>query len=140
MAVRAKAWSVVVPHDPRGARLGRQRLAEELGELIGQALLVDAVAVVGELLGNAVRHASPLAGGVIRLEYRLSAAPSSSGSDGVRLHVRVTDGGATQIPAPRAAAPDSVDGRGLAIVEALSSRWGVDRDETGQCVWAELRS
>jgi len=168
MAVRAKAWTVVVPHDARGARLARQQLGVELEELIAEldglidaAMVVDAVAVVGELLGNAVRHAAALPGGVIRLECRIYAdldpeLAADLGLDGnpdileldtdldgiradaFRIHLRVIDGGANQVPAQREAEPDSIDGRGLAIVDALALRWGVERDETGQCVWAEL--
>jgi hypothetical protein len=52
--------------------------------------------------------------------------------------LRVTDGGAERPPTARAANPESVDGRGLAIVSALARRWGVEREDDGQCVWAEL--
>ena len=54
------------------------------------------------------------------------------------LLIKVTDGGSPNAPAIRPPSADAVDGRGLAIVEALSRRWGVDRDGLGQCVWAEL--
>jgi anti-sigma regulatory factor (Ser/Thr protein kinase) len=139
MAVRERVWSMVVPHDRGGARLARQRLAAELHGLVPSALLADAVAVVAELLGNAVIHAAPLPGGVIRLSCRASVAdavPESAKAAWVQL--RVTDGGSNRIPVERSAAPDAVDGRGLAIVAALARTWGVDRDPEGQCVWAEL--
>lgn len=139
MAVRERTWSMVVPHDRSGARLARQRLAAELHGLIPSALLADAVAVVAELLGNAVLHAAPLPGGVIRLSCRASVADAvteSAPTAWVRL--RVTDGGSNLIPIERSAAPDAVDGRGLAIVTALARTWGVVRDPEGQSVWAEL--
>ncbi|MGH3660081.1 MAG: ATP-binding protein, partial [Micromonosporaceae bacterium] len=47
---------MVVPHHAAGARLARYRLAAELGDAIRPTLLADAVAVVAELVGNAVRH------------------------------------------------------------------------------------
>jgi anti-sigma regulatory factor (Ser/Thr protein kinase) len=125
-----RAWCVVVPHHARGAQLARRRISTELAKLVPPHLLADAVAIVAELVGNAVRHAEPLPGGVVRVAWRLRP--------GDCLEVRVTDGGAGDPPRARSVGPDSVDGRGLTIVAALADRWGVDRDGLGQCVWAEL--
>jgi anti-sigma regulatory factor (Ser/Thr protein kinase) len=91
------------------------------------------ISVAAELVANAVRHAEPLPGGVVRLAWRLRTS-----DEGRFVEVRVTDGGAPQLPRPRPAAADDADGRGLTIVEALADRWGVDRDGLGQSVWAEL--
>jgi anti-sigma regulatory factor (Ser/Thr protein kinase) len=139
MAVQERAWSLVVPHHAGGARLARQQLAAELRGLIPANLLGDVVAVVAELLGNAVRHAAPLPGGVIRLVFRVGAARSATtGTDTAYVLLRVTDGGADRLPIARVASPDSIDGRGLSIVSALARSWGVEREADGQCVWAEL--
>jgi two-component sensor histidine kinase len=126
-----RAWCVVVPHRPRGARVARHRLATALAGLVGPERVADATAVAAELVGNAVRHAAPLPGGVVRVAWRLLR--------GGRLVIRVTDGGSSSIPRIRAPSVDSIDGRGLAIVSALSSRWGVETEGAGRCVWAELR-
>jgi anti-sigma regulatory factor (Ser/Thr protein kinase) len=133
MAVTERAWCLVVPHHARGARLARHRLAAELAPAIPGPLLADVVAVVAELVGNAVRHADPLPGGVVRVAWRLRP-----GVRGDVVEVRVTDGGAELSPRARAVGPDAIDGRGLSIVAALADRWGVDRDGLGQSVWAEL--
>jgi anti-sigma regulatory factor (Ser/Thr protein kinase) len=125
-----RAWCVVVPHHVRGARLVRRRLADALAGVIGPDRLGDIVAVTAELVGNAIRHAAPLPGGVVRVAWRLLANGC--------VQVRVTDGGAATPPLPRFAPADALDGRGLAIVDALSTRWGVERDGLGQCVWAEI--
>lgn len=135
MAVAERAWCVVVPHHARGAGLARHRLATELAGEVAPGLLSDAIAVTAELVGNAVRHADPLPGGVVRVAWRLRRSPRD-GADVVE--VRVTDGGAGSLPRVRHAAPDAVDGRGLTIVAALADRWGVERDGLGQSVWAEL--
>jgi two-component sensor histidine kinase len=135
-AMADRAWVVVVPHHARGARLARHRLTRELSGSVGPDLLADVVAVVGELVGNAIRHARPLPGDVVRLAWRVRG-------DGARytVDVRVTDGGGDpEMPRERAAGPEAVDGRGLAIVSALATRWGVERDGLGQSVWAELSS
>jgi len=132
-AVAESAWCVVVPHHARGARQARHRLTAALTGSIPPALLADVISVAAELIANAVRHAEPLPGGVVRLAWRLRTA------EGLRsVEVRVTDGGAPQLPRPRAASIDEADGRGLKIVEALADRWGVDKDGLGQSVWAEL--
>jgi anti-sigma regulatory factor (Ser/Thr protein kinase) len=138
MAVQERAWSVVVPHHAGGARMARQQLAIELSELIAPGLLNDVVAVLAELLGNAVRHADPLPGGIIRLVVRVGTAQTTNGNHSSYVLLRVTDGGADGPPTAREASPDSMDGRGLAIVAALASRWGVEHEPEGQCVWAEL--
>ncbi|WP_175440061.1 ATP-binding protein [Micromonospora nigra] len=124
---------MVVPHHASGARLARHRLADELAEVVPAALLADLVAVLAELVGNAVRHADPLPGGVVRVAWRLRTT-----SEGRQVLLRVTDGGAADGPRMRTADPDAVDGRGLHIVSGLASRWGVDRDGLGQSVWAEF--
>ena len=125
-----RAWAVVIPHHARGARFARHRVAAALSGLVAPALLADAVTVTAELVGNAVRHAAPLPGGVIRVAWRLLF--------GGAVEIRVTDGGGRTRPSARASGPSSVDGRGLAIVSSLTRRWGVERDGLAQCVWAEL--
>jgi len=132
-AVAERAWCVVVPHHARGARLARHRLAGELAPITSPELLADAVAVVAELVGNAIRHAQSLPGEVIRVAWRIRAEGNRQ-----RLEVRVTDGGAGEPPRPREVGIDSIDGRGLAIVAALADAWGVERDGLGQSVWARL--
>jgi anti-sigma regulatory factor (Ser/Thr protein kinase) len=133
-AIADRAWCIVVPHHARGARVARHRLAGELRGTVSPELLADAVAIVAELVGNAIRHARALPGDVIRVAWRVR-----SGVHGEYLQVRVTDGGGEpQHPRERDTGLDAVDGRGLAIVAALADAWGVDRDGLGQSVWAEL--
>jgi anti-sigma regulatory factor (Ser/Thr protein kinase) len=130
-AQREHVWCVIVPHHAEGARLARHRLAASLAELLPPAVLADTVAVAAELVGNAVRHAAPLPGGVVRVAWRLLAGAR-------QIEVRVTDGGAATAPIQRFAGSEAPDGRGLTIVAALADGWGVDRDGLGQCVWARL--
>jgi anti-sigma regulatory factor (Ser/Thr protein kinase) len=124
---------VVVPHHAQGARTARHRLADELADKIPPALLADMVAVMAELVGNAVRHAASLPGGVVRVAWRLRPGPETT-----VVEIRVTDGGGVEQPRIRVVGPDAIDGRGLNIVAALATRWGVERDGLGQSVWAEL--
>lgn len=128
-----RAWCVVVPHHPRGAGLARSRLAAEIGRVVRPELLADVVSVAAELVGNAVRHATPLPGGVIRVAWlvRLTA-------DTQTVEIRVTDGGAGTEPRMRRPDSDSTDGRGLSIVAALAEHWGFEPDGLGQSVWARI--
>src|SRR6476469_3872523 len=97
--VADRVWCVVVPHHAEGARLARHRLAASLSGLMAGPELADTVAVAAELLGNAVRHASPLPGGVVRVAWRLLVTGS--------VEVRVTDGGATTPPTVRQVGSES---------------------------------
>ena len=133
MAVAEQAWCLVVPHHARGARVARHRLAGELAGIVRPPELADVITVVAELVGNAVQHADPLPGGVIRVAWRLR--PTVGGQ---LIEVRVTDGGAPGQPSIRTVDADASDGRGLTIVAALADRWGVDRDDLGLSVWAEI--
>lgn len=91
----------------------------------GLASICDDVAlVVTELVANAVRHAGT--------DIEISVAHIT---DGVRLEVR---DGSTRPLRPRAALSSDEGGRGLLLVDALSSRYGVLGDANGKSVWVEL--
>ena len=129
-----RSWCVLVPHHAQGVSTARHRLAAELAGAVPAALRADAELVAAELLGNAVRHAAPLPDGMIRLTWRLRTSPAAS-----LVEIRVTDGGAEAAPQVRRMNPEAADGRGLYLVAALTTRWGVERDGLGQSVWAQLR-
>lgn len=85
----------------------------------------EAIAVVGELASNAVRH------GKGPFEVHLVA-----GVDKLRLEVHDRS---PSVPAMRSFSTDSLGGRGLHIVEAYSASWGVEPVAgNGKCVWAEV--
>jgi anti-sigma regulatory factor (Ser/Thr protein kinase) len=81
--------------------------------------------LVSEIVTNAVRHGRSIC--------ILDLTASSEG-----IHVAVTDDGAGR-PEVQHPSPDDVSGRGLAIVEALASGWGVETVPSGKVVWFELR-
>jgi anti-sigma regulatory factor (Ser/Thr protein kinase) len=88
-------------------------------------LAEDAQLVASELVTNAIMHAR---GQVIRLLLR---------SDGEQVAVFVWDRSFVT-PMPAEEDTDAPDGRGLAIVDALSVRWGCYRAGDGKIVWALL--
>jgi anti-sigma regulatory factor (Ser/Thr protein kinase) len=114
---------VVINRDP-GAGAQARRLVEELsaGRLevdeLGRAKLL-----VSELVNNAVVHGR----GTISLKVDL---------DDDRLHVEVIDEGSGFEREVRQSDHESLGGRGLTIVEAESSRWGLHEGTTH--VWFEI--
>ena len=89
----------------------------------------EAESVVAELVGNAVRHASALADGTVRVRWQAR--------DGV-VEVEVTDGGGSTRPMPQRPSRYAVSGRGLRIVRSLAHEWGVTEERNGRTVWAAL--
>jgi anti-sigma regulatory factor (Ser/Thr protein kinase) len=82
----------------------------------------NALMVVEELVANAVDHA--------RTPFRLTVDHT-----GPYLRIVVRD----QCPQPLHVRPFSASaprGRGLQMIEALTSRWGCDRTAGGKAVWA----
>lgn len=112
------------PGSAAGARsflAGRLRAAGITGSTADVGLLL-----VSELATNALRHAGT------ELEVTVTATDS-----GVR--VAVGDADPARPPGPRTAVrPDAEGGRGLAIVDRLADRWGVDTGPAGKAVWFEL--
>lgn len=92
--------------------------------------LDDAVLIVSELATNAIRHThSGRPGGrfVVSLEVL-----------GFTLHLAVQDEGGPCRPRLFQQCTTGLNGRGLALVSELSSKWGVTGDENGRTVWAVL--
>jgi len=124
--------TVDVPHDARSASVARRRLTAELSvHPLPADLVDDAALLLSELVGNAVRHAVPLPGGVLRVGWDVRQD---------RVLLQVVDGGSTGAHRPVVLhpGPEAVTGRGLTIVARIASAWGVEHFGTGQRVWAEL--
>jgi anti-sigma regulatory factor (Ser/Thr protein kinase) len=88
---------------------------------------VDAASLlVSELVTNAVVHAG-------------SAVDVVVGHEGIHATLRVEVHDSSE-RAPRMGGfdLDALSGRGLALVEAMSDRWGVEKDDAGKRVWFEL--
>ncbi|MDG4763135.1 ATP-binding protein [Solwaraspora sp. WMMD406] len=133
VVLAGRTWSVLVPHHVSGARLARHKLATALANRVRPTLLSDVMAVVAELVGNAVRHARPLPDGMVRITCQLIPL-----NRGATVRIKVTDGGSGSVPQVRSATADALNGRGLSIVAALAQRWGVEKTGSGRCVWAEI--
>lgn len=102
----------------------RRFLARQCDAWACEIPLAEAEVVISELVTNAVVHASTA------VEVRLVLV------DGM-LRIEVADHGGG-LPDVRAPSPGDAHGRGLVLVNGLSSAWGVEPLADGKCVWAEL--
>ncbi|GAA4892874.1 ATP-binding protein [Actinomycetospora straminea] len=81
--------------------------------------------VVTELVTNAVEHAASRS--VVEVERREH-----------RLRLTVRDFDLAPLPEAHLPAPTSPRGRGLAMVAAVTTSWGVEAHRDGKTVWAEM--
>ncbi|SDQ89311.1 ATP-binding protein [Quadrisphaera sp. DSM 44207] len=115
----------VLPCDLTAAGRARRLLAEECRAAGVRGDAADsAELLVSEVVTNAVIHG--------RSEVRLSVCASPR-----CLRVEVGDDNSRR---PRVQELDAaaLDGRGLAIVDMVATRWGVADDDLGKVVWFEL--
>jgi anti-sigma regulatory factor (Ser/Thr protein kinase) len=123
---------LMLPYTASSVGVARRRLIGDLTEAgVYEATACDAGLVLSELISNALRHATPLPGSLVRVSWMLS-------DDCVE--VAVSDGGGPTVPMINRPAANALGGRGLGIVDRLSLRWGVYARQDGAetTVWAAL--
>lgn len=125
-AERSEMIGCIELEPARSAPLACRRWLEAhlVGEDRGQ--VDDAVLLASELVTNGVLYArSPL---VVALR---------ADDEGIRVEV---GDASTALPARRRPGPMATSGRGLALLERLASRWGVEilPDGRGKTVWFEV--
>ena len=129
-ALECDPMALDLPFSAESAAVARQQLIEWMRSLdTRDDQRDDARLVVSELVGNAVRHARPLADGTMQVAW--VAGPTG-------LDIAVTDGGARTTPEKVDAGVSDLAGRGLAIVETLASRWWVESSRSRTTVHAVL--
>lgn len=120
--------TLTVQHDVASAAVVRHSIADDLvGNGVHRDSIDDVVLVASELVGNAVVHTGAQPD---ELAVSWEIEP-------VTVVVRVTDTSPT-LPRPSSADPNRPGGRGLAIVAAIASDWGVQRSRQGKQVWARV--
>jgi anti-sigma regulatory factor (Ser/Thr protein kinase) len=118
---RAVRRFVVSPEGPREARGFVLATLEEFG---CEELATDAALVVTELATNAIEHA--------RSDFTVSVVVPDAG---VRIEVR--DWSPLE-PRIQTSSTIATSGRGLLLVDALASAWGIVRNGDVKVVWAQL--
>lgn len=115
-----------LPPDPRSPAIARVlvRAVCQAWEMTGD-LCDDAALVVTELVANVVDHAA-------------TSCRVKVDADGRELRIEVRDFYPCPPPRPGPVDLSAVRGRGLQVVAALSTRWGVIEFADGKCMWAVL--
>jgi anti-sigma regulatory factor (Ser/Thr protein kinase) len=120
----------VFPCDASSVGAARRMVKGELAGGIGRspagAELVEAASLLlSELVTNSIVHART------DIEVRLIA-------DDHMVRAEVSDGNPT-VPSTRRAHELAGTGRGLHLIEQLSTRWGISASDAGKTVWFELQ-
>ncbi|WP_408055488.1 ATP-binding protein [Streptomyces radicis] len=123
------AGEIRLPSQPSSARIARRLTERQLKQrwMLPPELAEDAVLLVSELVGNAVRHAgAPVFGLRIRRRRGWIRVEVRDPSRALPCQLPVRD-------------MDVTSGRGLFLVDTLADRWGVDLLPHGKCTWFEMR-
>jgi anti-sigma regulatory factor (Ser/Thr protein kinase) len=118
--------SFTVPPAPHAVAEARERVMTLAEPFVERARLADLRLVISEVITNAVRH-----GG--EGDLLVAVTPKRE-----FLCVQVTDTGDGFAPRPRAYAPDEDGGFGLFLIERLTRRWGLTREDSNTRVWFEF--
>ena len=107
---------LLLPFAAASVGVARRRLVSDLiAADVYDSAVCDVALVISELFSNALRHAAPLPGAKIRVAWRI---------DPGYVQVSVSDGGGPTVPELGQPTQGATGGRGLRIVEKLSTRWG----------------
>ena len=104
---------------PSARRFAMRAMAD-----VGASTVDDVALVVTELVTNGLLH------GRLPVTLRISRV-------GDRIRVEVEDAG-RHLPVRVRSSTENMTGRGLGLVAALSSNWGIEASAGGKVVWAEL--
>ena len=116
------AAEITLPDHEHSARQARTFLSEAFCSVHHARVLDEAQLLVSELVTNAVRYGGPPV--LVRVDCDGSAG----------LQVSVSDGN-PRPPVRKDVAPEAEGGRGVALVDIISDRWGVDQAASGKTVW-----
>ena len=116
--------STRLPAHPASTRAARAFVAEHLRTWHLDAAIDDSTLLVSELVTNAILHARSPVDLVVR---KVKTA----------VRVEVFDDG-NGVPKPLHPDHEADAGRGLGLVEAVATRWGVHDVDAGKTVWFEI--
>jgi anti-sigma regulatory factor (Ser/Thr protein kinase) len=111
---------------PQAVAEARERVMALATPFVDRGRLPDLRLVISEVITNAVRHGGD--GDLV-----VAVTPKQE-----FLCVQVTDTGDGFAPRPRALAPDEDGGFGLFLIERLTRRWGLTREDSNTRVWFEF--
>jgi anti-anti-sigma factor len=124
---------VELPAELTAPGLARVEVRQAATAMLDEPTLDAAVLLTSELVTNAVIHPPRATGATVRL--RITCYEDS-------LRCEISDRGPGFEPTGLVRRVRDTGGRGLLLVDALATRWGIDRiddgDERRFCVWFEL--
>jgi anti-sigma regulatory factor (Ser/Thr protein kinase) len=121
--------ALALRHDASSAGIVRHSIADDLvGHDVARGSIDDVVLVASELVVNAVQHTPATSADDLDVSWEIQ--PEA-------VVVRVADP-SRELPVRQPAEPGAIHGRGLAIVAAIASDWGVERSADGKLVWARV--
>ncbi len=116
--------SITLDQGAASSKVARDFVTDFMDDRVATDVLEIVVLLTSEVVTNAVLHAQTKAQLTVRVL-----------SDAVRIEV--ADGEA-RVPVRRRAAAHDTSGRGIHLVDVLSSRWGVEPSDRGKLVWFEV--
>ena len=124
-------FAFVVRSGPEAPQRVRRRLRERLDEVLDSTTERDLELLISEVVTNAVRYGTADRRSDIKVQVKLD-------SDTITAHIE--DSGPVFSPATRPTPrfERGAGGFGLFLLDKLSTRWGVERGETGFHVWFRL--
>lgn len=116
-----------LPSDPSSVPEARRLARDFAAPLMSAQQCANLQLALTEVVSNAVRHSQCSDDVVLALAAKADY-----------LCVRVTDGGTGLVPSPGAMSTESGAGFGLFLVEQLTRRWGMTREDSRTRVWFEM--
>ncbi|AKJ12914.1 regulator [Streptomyces incarnatus] len=124
-----RAWKLPFLAEAEEVAALRRLLRLHLGRWGLQELSEAAQLCVSELVANVIKHVGP--GTPTTLAVSMS---------GTRLRIEVHDPDPRALPTLTDVDADAETGRGMALIEAITDRWGVDLAPGRKATWCELRT
>jgi anti-sigma regulatory factor (Ser/Thr protein kinase) len=124
-----RAWKLPFSAEPEEVA-GLRRLMRLHLELWDLHELADVAQLcVSELVANVIKHVGPGTPSMLAVSM-----------NGIRLRIEVHDPNPRALPVLTDAADDAEGGRGMALIDAITDRWGVDLAAECKSTWCELRT
>lgn len=124
-----KPWDLAFTAEPTEVAALRRVMRLHLGIWGLHEIADKAQLCVSELVSNVITHVGPG-----------TPATLAVSMNGVHLRIEVHDPDTRALPTILDANPDSEGGRGMALVDAIAARWGVQLCLDRKVTWCELET
>ncbi|MGV9554964.1 ATP-binding protein [Streptomyces sp. NPDC003522] len=125
--MRRKPWDRAFTAEPAEVAGLRRVVRSHLGIWGLHGVVDEAQLCVSELVSNVITHVGPG-----------TPATLAVSMNGVRLRIEVHDPDTRALPTLLDTRLDAEGGRGMALVDAVAARWGVDLGPDHKVTWCEL--